>query len=73
MQRSVRVLLTLFVAIAAGMLGWDTVHLLFFLPRGLRTRGSRPMSLQLPQTFPVMLPRSRCAIINLCKRATFCL
>ncbi len=32
MQRSVRVLLTLFVAISAGMLGWDTVRYYFFSP-----------------------------------------
>jgi len=32
MQRPVRVLLTLFVAISAGMLGWDTVRYYFFSP-----------------------------------------
>jgi RND family efflux transporter MFP subunit len=32
MQRPVRVLLTLFVAISAGILGWDTVRYYFFSP-----------------------------------------
>src|SRR5271170_4757364 len=32
MQPAVRVILTLFVAIAAGILGWDTVHYYFFSP-----------------------------------------
>jgi RND family efflux transporter MFP subunit len=32
MQRPVRVLLTLFVAISAGMLGWDTARYYFFSP-----------------------------------------
>jgi multidrug resistance efflux pump len=32
MQPAVRVILTLFVAISAGILGWDTVHYYFFSP-----------------------------------------
>jgi multidrug resistance efflux pump len=32
MQPAVRVILTLFVAIAAGILGWDTVHYYFYSP-----------------------------------------
>ena len=32
MQPVVRVILTLFVGISAGILGWDTVHYYFFSP-----------------------------------------